>query len=296
LSRRAPRRRWPRALLVGALLLVVGLAVAWQVVQYRMGSRAMPPFRIAGNLYYVGTRDVTAFLLAGDQGHVLIDAGLPRSAPLVEAGIAQLGFDVRDVKVLLNSHAHFDHAGGLAQLQRDSGAQLYASDADADEMLRGGAGDPTLGWLSRIGIGTFPPPRVDHRVADGEVVRLGELALTAHLTPGHTRGCTTWTFPVRDGARTWQAVHVCSLTVLPVVSFDPESYPGMRADYERSVATLRALPGELFLSSHARFFDLEGKRAAQAAAADPAAPFLDRPGYERYIDASEQQLRDAIGD
>jgi metallo-beta-lactamase class B len=261
-------------------------------------QQAMAPFRIAGNLYYVGTRDVTAFLLTGPQGHVLIDGGYPGSASMILSSIEQLGFAPREVRVLLNSHGHFDHAGGLAALQRATGAQLWISARDAEAVASGGRHDSLwpLRLLGRLGLADFPPPRIDHRFADGAQVQLGPLALTAYLTAGHTPGCTSWSFPVRDGARTLQAVHVCSLTVFPRLQpFAAENYPGETADFRRSFATLRALPGELFLAPHAEFFDLQRKRAAQAQAGDPAAPFLDRAGYLAGIDAAERRLQARTG-
>src|SRR5688500_2650985 len=154
------------------------------------------------------------------------------------ASISKLGFDVSDVKVLLNSHAHFDHAGGLRALQEASGAKLWISEGDAAVIAAGGAGDRTLGpmrFLAFLGFGRFPAPRVDHVFKDGAMIRVGSLALTAHVTAGHTPGCTTWSFPVRDGDRALLAVNICSLSVLPSVSLvEPETYPGIRSDFERS--------------------------------------------------------------
>ena len=279
------------ALLRGVVELRVYASHGWQ--------QPMAPFRIAGNLYYVGTRDVTAFLLTGPQGHVLIDGGYPGSAAMVLRSIEQLGFEAREVRVLLNSHGHFDHAGGLAALQRTTGAQLWISARDADAVASGGRREHLwpLRQLGRLGLADYPAPRIDRRFEDGAQVRLGPLVLTAHLTAGHTPGCTSWSFPVQDGTRTLHAVHVCSLTVFPRLRpFAAENYPGEVADFRRSFATLRALPGELFLAPHAEFFALQDKQAAQARAADPAAPFLDRAGYLAYIDAAERRLQARTGD
>lgn len=195
--------------------------------------------------------------------------------------------------MLLNTHAHSDHAGGLRGLQLASGAQLLISEGDADIMAKGGAGDrATYGPLRWLGVGRFPAPRVDHTFRDGDTVRVGPLAVTAHVTAGHTPGCTTWTYPVRDGERELLAVDVCSLSLLPFMKFVPtESYPGIRTDFERSLRTLRSLPADIFLGSHAGFFALDRKRRARAAAAHPVAPFIDRAGYEHYIDESERRFR-----
>ncbi|MEN8375195.1 MAG: subclass B3 metallo-beta-lactamase [Gemmatimonadota bacterium] len=254
------------------------------------------PFRIAGNLYYVGATGVTAFLLTGSEGHVLIDGGYPETAPLIIASIAKLGFDIADVKVLLNSHAHSDHAGGLRALQEASGAELWVSEGDAEVMAAGRhSGDPALGPLRVLGffgLGRFPAPRIDHRFKDSETIRLGSLALTAHVTAGHTRGCTSWSFPVHDGDRELLAVNICSLTLPPFVSLvEPETYPGMRADFERSFSTLRGLPADIFLASHANWFSMHRKRRERADAEDPAEPFIDRVGYLSFIDRAEARFR-----
>ncbi|WP_336808270.1 subclass B3 metallo-beta-lactamase [Fulvimonas yonginensis] len=271
-----------------AAVLAAAALTAWRSAIHHNRQVAFEPFPIAGNLYYVGTPDVTAFLLTGPQGHVLIDGGYPESAAGIMANIARLGFRITDVKVLLNTHAHEDHAGGLAALQKASGAQLWISRGDARVVAAGGVGDPTLGpfrLLAYLGLTGYPAPRIDHRFDDGATVRLGPIELTAHATPGHTPGCTSWSFPVRDGARRWLAVDVCSLTVLP---FD---YPGRQAGFERSFRTLRSLPAELFLGSHASFFGMQRKLAQRAKATDPVAPFIDRAGYLRYVDRAEATFR-----
>ena len=295
--RRFTRRQWWLILLGAAVALVVFLGTQWRAAIRRNRSVPDEPFQIAGNLYYVGATGVTAFLLTGPEGHVLIDGGYPETAPLIIASIAKLGFNIRDVKVLLNSHSHFDHAGGLRELQQASGAELWISEGDADMIAAGGAGDRTYGPFRYLGLGRFPAPRVDHRFKDGDTVRVGALALTAHVTGGHTPGCTSWSFPLRHGDRELLAVNVCSLTLLPFMSLvEPESYPGIRSDFERSFETLRSLPAQVFLGSHASFFDLDRKRRERAAAKDAAEPFIDRDGYLRYIDNAEKRFREALAD
>ena len=290
-------KQWRRIALAAAVVVVVILGSLWRSAIRKNRSIPDEPFRIAGNLYYVGSTGVAAFLITGPEGHVLIDGGYPETAPLIVGSIARLGFDVRDVKVLLNSHAHFDHAGGLRELQDTSGAELWISEGDAETIARGGAGDRTFGPLRYIGMGRFPAARVDHRFSDGDTIRVGPLALTAHITAGHTPGCTSWSFPVRHGDRELLAVSVCSLTLLPFMSFgEKESYPGIRSDFERSFVALRSLPADLFLGSHGSFFDKARKRREQATARDSADPFIDRAGYLRYIDRAEQQFRNELAD
>lgn len=293
------RRRWLALLALVATLLVLAVT-QWRAAITRNRSIPDTPFQIAGNLYYVGSTGITAFLLTGPEGHVLIDGGYPETAPLIIGSIAALGFDITDVKVLLNSHAHFDHAGGLRALQEASGAELWVSEGDADIVAAGGAGDRSFGPFRFIGLGRFDAPRVDHRFQDGDTIRLGPITLAAHVTAGHTPGCTSWAFPVQHEGRELLAVNICSLTLLPFMSFDEtESYPGIRADFERSFRTLRALDADLFLASHGSFFDLHRKRRARESAVDSAAdsvaPFIDRDGYRTFIDRAESRFREKAG-
>ncbi|QJX47332.1 metallo-beta-lactamase [Hymenobacter taeanensis] len=227
---------------------VVFLLSKWKEASDHGGQLPRKPFRIAGNLYYVGTRDVTSFLLTSPQVHVLIDGGYPGTAPMILKSIATLGFNIRAVKILLNSHAHFDHAGGLAALQQASGAKLWANEQDAHILESGGATDPTSGSfrvLAHLGL-VYPPPRVDYRFQDGAQIRLGPILLTAHPEPGHTPGCTTWGFPVQDKGRELLAVLATDMVVLPTASLvAPEAYPGIRAEFEHSFNVLRSPPTDI---------------------------------------------------
>src|SRR5688572_24361063 len=292
------KRRWPFVILGLAVILVVVLGRLWSSAITKNRSIPDEPFQIAGNLYYVGATGVTAFLLTGPEGHVLIDGGYPETAPLIIASIARLGLDVRDVKVLLNSHAHFDHAGGLRELQKASGAELWISEGDATMIAVGGAGDrSSYGPLRFVGFGRFPAARVDRRFRNGDTIHVGPLALTAHVTAGHTPGCTSWSFPVHHGERELLAVSICSLTLLPFMKLvEPESYPGIRSDFERSFRTLRGLPADIFLGSHGSFFDMDRKRRERAGSGDPADPFIDRQGYRRFIDGTEERFRKTLAD
>ena len=280
-----------------AIVLAVFLGYQWKASITRNRSIPDEPFQIAGNLYYVGSTGITAFLLTGPEGHVLIDGGYPETAPLIIGSMARLGFDIRDVKVLLNSHAHFDHAAGLRELQEASGAELWISEGDASMIAAGGRGDRGFGPLRFLGLGRFPPARVDHTIGDGDTVRVGPIELTAHVTAGHTPGCTSWSFSVRDAGRELRAVSICSLTLLPFMNFARDKpYPGIRADFERSFRTLRSLPVDIFLGSHGSFFDLARKRQERATASDPVEPFIDPEGYIKHIDRAEARFRDALAD
>jgi metallo-beta-lactamase class B len=290
--RRVSRRRWLAVLFGLAAVLLLFLGTRWRAAVNRGGQQPAEPFRIAGNLYYVGASDAAAFLITGPEGHVLLDGGYPGTAPMIVESISKLGFDVRDVRVLLNSDPHRDHAGGLAALQRLSGAELWASEASADVLASGGD-DPDVAWplrvLVRIGLVGYPAVRVDHRFQDGDTIRVGPVALTAHVTGGHTRGCTTWSFPVREGDRTLRVVSACSLVRLGVIR-----YPGQEADFERTFRVLRSLPADVWVTSHARLWGRYRKFVARDTASDPVAPFIDPQGYRAYVDSGEARLRRGV--
>ena len=291
-SHMSARRRSLLILLCVVLVLVVILVRKWKESSDRGGQQFAEPFRIAGNLYYVGANDIAAFLITGPEGHVLIDGGYPGTPPLIMASIAKLGFDIRDVKVLLNSEPHSDHAGGLAALQKASGAQLWASEASANAIAAGGD-DPDillpLRALIWVGLIRYPAARVDHRVRDGDTVRVGPVALTAHVTGGHTRGCTSWSFPVRDGDRVLNVVSACSLVVLGGLR-----YPEQHADMERTFRVLRSLPADVWVSSHARLWGRYRKFVARDTAKSPVEPFIDPAGYRAYIDSGEARFRRGV--
>jgi metallo-beta-lactamase class B len=267
-------------------LILVG---RWLNATKKGGQGPAEPFRIAGNLYYVGATDAAAFLITGPEGHIVLDAGYPTTAPLVVASIEKLGFSIKDVRVLLNSEPHPDHGGGLGVLQQASGAKLWASEASAYTLASGGD-DPDvilpLRALLRLGVLGYPAIRVDHRFKDGDTIRLGPLALTAHVTGGHTRGCTSWSFQVRDGGRMLNVVSACALGRLA-----PSQYPEQKADLERSFKVLRSLPVDIWVTSHARLWGRYRKYLASVAANGSAEPFIDPKGYHAYIDSAEAELR-----
>lgn len=285
------------------VLVLLSLLVAVAFTQWRAAidrNRSIPdePFRIAGNLYYVGHTGLASYLLTGPDGHVLIDGGFPQHGPLIRQSVEALGFDIRDVKILLNSHAHSDHAGGLRYLQEASGAELRVSEGDAGVMAAGGRGDRAVGLarhLWHLGALRFDAPRVDDTFSDGEVLRLGPIELTAHVTAGHTRGCTSWSFPVTTPTDTLVAVSICSLTLFPFVSLDPEAYPGINADWRASFETLRDLPADLFLGSHNAWFALDRKRRAQEESGGTPEPFVDPDGYRDFIDRAERGYLERVG-
>lgn len=270
-------------LLLAALPLLALPAAAQDDDLVARWSRPVPPFRILGNLYYVGSHEVTAFLLATPEGHVLLDGGLPETAPMIAASVEALGFELGDVEVLLNSHAHFDHAGGLAELQERSGGKLMAMAEDA-EWLRTGKAE----------LGEFPAVPVARELRHGDRVELGGTILVAHKTAGHTPGCTTWTTEVEEDGERYEVVFVCSTSTLPEHRLlDNPDYSEIAADFEAAFERLRTLPVDVFLASHGSFFHLEEKRARMGDGADGTV-FVDPDGYRSFLDRKERQFRDEL--
>lgn len=253
----------------------------------REWNTPVPPFRIAGNLYYVGAVEIASYLITTPQGHFLLDGGFVETAPQIESNIAQLGFKLSDVKYLLNSHAHYDHAGGLAELKKLTGAKFVASEGDAGLLRNGGHGDFRFGDTL-----LFPPIEPDKTISNGESLQLGNQMMIAHLTPGHTRGTTTWTTKIRDGAKTYDVVFVGSQSSLDYKFVAQESYPGIAADFVKSFAVLKNLPCDIFLASHGSFFHFVDKRERFMRGEKNA--FVDPDGYTRYLAESEKDFRQKV--
>jgi metallo-beta-lactamase class B len=265
-------------LILLSLCLASSLAAQTTAAERAAWNRPVQPFRIVGNVYYVGAEGVSSFLIATPAGSILIDGGLPETAPRIERNIATLGFRIADVKYLLNSHAHFDHAGGLAQLKRDSGAQMVASRADGAVISAGRGRD-------------FPAAPVDRFVEDGAKVELGGAVLTAVLTPGHTKGCTTWAMPVSAARQTYNVVFYCSTTVVDKLKGNRE-YPRIAADYRRSFDALAKLPCDVFLAPHPGLFHMDDKRAKLAARGPN--PFIDPGEMRAYVERSRADFERAL--
>ena len=240
-------------------------------------NRPLPPFHILGNIHYVGVAGVSAYLIVTPDGSILLDGGLPETAPQIVQNIAALGFRIGDVKYLLNSHAHFDHAGGLAELKRLSGAQMVASAGDA----------PAL----RAGTPDMPAVVIDRVIGDGDTLGLGGTTLTALVTPGHTQGCTTWAMTTTDGGRAYRVLFYCSTSVVDRLVGNAQ-YPNIVADYEQTFVRVRSLMADVFLSNHPEFFQLERKRA-QMKTGGPN-PFVDPGELQRFVATSERTFRETL--
>ena len=274
----------PIILATAAAVMFAGAAMA----ATHAGNDPVEPFKIADNLYYVGSSDIGIYLVKTPAGFILLDGGYDDTAPQVLANIRKLGFDPKQVKILINSHAHLDHAGGLAEIKRVTGAKLLSSRADAPSLEDGGKSDPAH-------LTGFPPVKVDGFVTDGQQVELGGVHITAHLTPGHTRGCTSWTLPVQVETKTLQALFVCSMSVLPQYRLVKNpTYPNIAADYESTFAELKRLPCDIFLGSHGQFYHLTEKRAAMAKPGPN--PFVDPAGCKAFIAEFEASFRKRLAE
>jgi metallo-beta-lactamase class B len=260
-------------------LLFASTAFAQSDPVSRSWNQPVKPFRIAGNLYYVGASDITSYLITTPKGHILLDGGFVETASMILANIRTLGFDPKDVRILLSSHAHYDHAGGLAELKRATGATFYASRREIPLLARGGVDDPQFG--DRF---PFPPIYADRILEDGSRVSLGGVTLVAHMTPGHTPGCTTWT--TRIGKR--DVVFVGSPSVPPSYRLaNNPRYPNAIEDYRAQFRTLKSLGCDVFLASHGSFFGLEEMIAGKKSWAGCDA-------YHSFVETSERRFEDRV--
>lgn len=253
-------------------------ADAWPPASWMAPNK---PYRVVGNVYYVGSQGLSSYLITSSEGHVLLDAGMsPEGAKLVEANIVALGFKLSDVKILLNTHAHYDHAGGLAQLKADTGAKLYASSQDKPALEKGRHfGD------NENGLTPFPAVKVDRTVGEGQKVKLGETTLVAHLTPGHTIGGTTWTMSVTEKGRPLNVVFFNSISVAGNALVGNKTYPKIVSDYRATFAKLKLMPADVFLPAHEEQGDLLAKRQRVLRGDNNA--FIDPTELGRFVAASE---------
>lgn len=249
-----------------------------------------PAFRIAGNLYYVGSKGLASYLVTTPEGHILINSNLEAGVPLIRTSVESLGFKFSDIKILLISHAHSDHNGGSALIKELTGANYMVMDADVEAVESGGKTD----FHYRNDPETlYKPTKVDRVLHDGDEVKLGGSVLTAHLTPGHTKGCTTWTMKVQEGATTHNAVIVGSPNVNPdYVLVGNALYPQITEDYEKTFRVLKSLSGELFLGAHGNYFDMETKYERLKRGVTTA--FVDAPGYNHFVADKEEAFRSEL--
>lgn len=249
-------------------------------------TEPFPAFRIAGNLYYVGSKGLASYLISTPDGHILINSNLEASVPMIRKSVESLGFKFRDIKILLISHAHGDHCAGSAAIKQLTGAKYMVMEGDVEVVESGGKNDFQYG---NDPTALYPPTKVDRVLHDGDRVKLGDATLTARLTPGHTKGCTTWTMRVADVSKMRDIVIVGSPNVNPGYKLVGNTvYPHITEDYEKTFRVLKSLPVDYFLGAHGSYFDLESKyprfKLGETAFFDPA-------GYKNFVDDREQAFR-----
>jgi metallo-beta-lactamase class B len=277
-----------RVILFGSLLLssVLGVAGGLFAQSDPELSEPFPPHRIIGNIYYVGSRGLASYLITTPAGHILINSNLKTSVPMIRQNVEKLGFHFNDVRILLISHAHFDHDGGSAEVKKltGGGAQYMVMDGDVDVVESGGKSDFQYGDDPAF---SYPAVKVDQVLHDGNEVKLGDTVLTAHKTAGHTRGCTTWSLKVTDAGKTYDVVIVGSPNVNPGYKLVSNThYPEIADDYARGFRVLKSLPCDVFLGAHGSYYDMEAKYAKLNAGG--ANPYIDPEGYKKYVAEREQ--------
>ena len=277
------KSRLGKAIILGALLF----AAPWLYAQTNPDwTTPIAPFHIAGNLYYVGGKDLAAYLIVTPKGDILINSNLEGSVPLIRASVEQLGFKFKDIKILLISHSHFDHDGGSAEIVRETGAKYMVMDGDVSVVESGGATDFAYAK------DTYAAAKVNRVLHDGDAVTLGGTVLTAHQTAGHTRGCTTWTMQEKQAGRLLNVVVVGSWNVNPGWRLvdrpgEPASYPGIAADYRRTFATLKGLQCDVFLGAHGAYFGMPAKLERIKGGANESV-WIDPSGYQAAVAERER--------
>lgn len=249
-----------------------------------------PPYRVIGNLYYVGSKGLASYLITTTKGHILINSSMESSVPLIRDSVERLGFRFGDIKILLISHAHWDHCAGAARLKEMTGAKYFVMEQDVPVVESGGKADFQYGGSPDK---QYKPTKVDRALHDGNEVRLGDTVLVAHLTPGHTKGTTTWTTKVSEAGKLYNVVIVGSPNVNPGYKLVGNTqYPQIAQDYERGFEVLKSLPCDVFLGAHGDYYGMETKFARMKPGA--ANPFIDPDGYKSYVAEREQAFREEL--
>ena len=259
--------------------LLAALLVKW--------NTPTEPFRMIGNVYYVGTDGLASYLITSPQGHILVDTVMPEATSQIKANIEKLGFKVADIKYLLNTHAHIDHTGGLAEMKQASGAQLVAGEADKP-LLEGGY---YPGAREETAL-NFPPVKVDRTVREGDTVTIADVTLTARETPGHSPGCTSWEFSVKDGDATRSALIFCSGTVALNRLVTNPTYPGIVTDYKKTFARAQDMKPDVLLAPHPEMYKMAEKRAKLAEGGPN--PFVNPGEFNAYAATLEKAFEDAL--
>lgn len=250
-------------------------------------NKPTEPFKMIGNVYYVGTDGLASYLITSPQGHILVDTVMPEATSQIKANIEKLGFKVTDIKYLLNTHAHIDHTGGLAEMKAASGAQLVAGEADKP-LLEGGY---YPGAREETAL-NFPPVKVDRTVREGDQVTVGDVTLTARETPGHSPGCTSWEFSVKDGDATRSVLIFCSGTVALNRLVTNPTHPGIVTDYRKTFARAKDMKVDVLLAPHPEMYRMQDKRAMLSDGAPN--PFVNPGEFNAYAATLEKAFDDAL--
>jgi len=267
-----------------AITLALGYAASASATDWPASwHEPTAPFHIVGNIYYVGSKGIAAYLIVSPKGDILLDGTEAENGAMVERNIARLGFKIREVKVLLNNHAHFDHAGALAQLKADSGAIFLANPRDKAVLETGHNSLENSNDLL-----DFPPVKVDGLLHDGEIVRVGPIAMKAIFTPGHTAGCTSWSMTAKDHGRTLAVVFPCSITTGGNRLVGNKGYPDIVADFRRSFALLGAMKADVVLPGHPELADVQGRAARRSD--DRPDVFIDRTALPKLVANSRRDF------
>ena len=268
---------------------IIGLFISLTIVvnaqptqTFREWNQPMEPCHIAGPVYYVGVSQVTSLLITTKEGHILIDGAFAESATMILNNIRKLGFKPEDIKILLSTHAHIDHAAGLAELKAKTKARLYVGAADSALMASGGRNDFAFG--NKL---TFPPVKPDVLVKDGDEVKLGDIIVRAVETPGHTKGCITWTFTINDNGKLLHVVMNGGMSAPDYILVNNKKYPNIVSDYENTFAKLKKLPCDIPIEGHGFFFNLKDKAAGRKS-------FIDPEGYFASIARAEKAFHEVL--
>jgi len=281
---------WRNAKIAFGALIWTLATVGSTLAQNSDWTTPFPPFHIASDLYYVGTKDLASYLITTPKGNILINCELEADVPMIKASIEKLGFRFKDTKILLISHAHFDHDAGCAAIKEMTGAGYMVMDADVPVVESGGKADFQYGHSADA---LYRLAKVDRVLHDGDEVKLGGIVLVAHLTPGHTKGCTTWTTKVTEGHKVYDVVIVGGPWVNPGYKLvNNTEYPQIAEDYERMFRVLKSLPCDIFLGAHGSYFGLQAKYAAMEQG--KTNPFIDPEGYKKYVKEAEQAFHDEL--
>jgi metallo-beta-lactamase class B len=267
--------------LAAAILVVAGVVVS-------QGDEPFPAHRVVGNVYYVGSKALASYLITTPEGHILINSSFEETVPLIRVAMESLGFKLRDVKILLASHAHSDHVAGHALMKELTGAQVFVMRGDEDVIASGGQGQ----YLYKDS--RWKPCAVDRVLNDGDEVKLGDATLIARRTPGHTRGCTTWTWRAAEGGKTYDVVVIGSPNVNPGFRLvNNADYPQIAEDFAQTFAVLKSLPCDVFLGAHGDYYGMLAKHERLGTGSNP---FIDSEGYRAYVDLKEKAFRRTLAE